>query len=176
MIRAIDPDHLLRHEPPPAPGPRLPPTQGYASDDSLESYASAKRQHARKPRRARAPEDPPATAQPQPLQAPLSSFRGGTAANAFCTVRDPSSPDPFATRSIIVGLDSYSDVTVAHRDIAYGIHRIAETVQTGVGEATYQEEELVDIVDGLYSFRTVPALIAQTLEHLPSSTVGCAAD
>jgi hypothetical protein len=100
----------------------------------------------------------------------LSSFRGGTAANAFCTVRDPSSPDPFATRSIIVGLDSYSDVTVAHRDIAYGIHRIAETVQTGAGEATYQEEGLVDIVDGLYSFRTVPALIAQTLEHLPSST------
>jgi hypothetical protein len=168
MIRAVDPDHLLRHEPPPAPGPRLPPTQGYASDDSLESYASAKRQHARKPRRT--PEDSPATALPPPSQAPLSSFRGGTAANAFCTVRDPNSPDPFAARSIIVGLDSYSDVTVAHRDIAYNIHRIAETVQTGAGEATYQEEGLVDIVDGLYSFRTIPALIAQTPEHLPSST------
>ena len=166
MIRAIDPDHLLRHEPPPAPGPRLLPTQGYESDDSLESYASAKR----KPRHTRAPEDPPATALPQPAQAPLSSFRGGTAANAFCTVRDPSSPDPFATRSIIVGLDSYSDVTVAHRDIAYGIHRITESVQTGAGEATYQEEGLVDIVDGLYSFRTIPALIAQIHEHLSSST------
>jgi hypothetical protein len=47
VIRAIDPDHLLRHEPPPAPGPRLMPTQGYESDDSLEFYASAK------PRRTR---------------------------------------------------------------------------------------------------------------------------
>jgi hypothetical protein len=85
-------------------------------------------------------------------------------------VRDPSSPDPLATRSIIVGLDSYSDVTVAHRKIAYNIHRVAETVQTGAGEATYQEEGLVDIVDGLYSFRTIPALIVQTPAHLPSST------
>jgi hypothetical protein len=76
-------------------------------------------------------------------------------------------PGPLATRSIIVGLDSYSDLTVAHRDIAYNIHRIAETVQTGAGEATYQEEGLVDIVDGLYSFCTVPALIAQTPNHLP---------
>ncbi len=41
-IRATDPDHLLRHEPPPAPGPRLRPTLGYESDDSLESYASHK--------------------------------------------------------------------------------------------------------------------------------------
>jgi hypothetical protein len=48
MIRAIDPDHLLRHEPPPAPGPRRLPTQDYASDDSLESYASSKRQQDRK--------------------------------------------------------------------------------------------------------------------------------
>ncbi len=65
MIRAIDPDHLLRHEPPPAPGPRRLPTQDYASDDSLESYASAKT------RRTRVPKDPPATAQPQPSQAPV---------------------------------------------------------------------------------------------------------
>jgi hypothetical protein len=69
-------------------------------------------------------------------------------------VRDPNVPDPLANRSIIVGLDSY-DVTVTHRDIAYNIHRIAETVQTGAGEATYKEEGLVDIVDGHYSFRTV---------------------
>ena len=151
MIRVIDPDHLLRHEPPPAPGPRLQPTQGYESDDSLESYTSSK------PRRPRShqPHTPtePSTTQPPTSDAPLSSFRGGTATNAFCTVRDPNSPDPLATRSIIVGLDSYSDVTVAHRDIAYGIHRVAETVQTGAGDATYQEEGLVDIVDGLYSFR-----------------------
>jgi hypothetical protein len=72
--------------------------------------------------------------------------------------------------SSFVGLDSYSDVTVAHREIAYNIHRVAETVQTGAGEATYQEEGLVDIVDGLYSFRTVLARIAQTTVHVPSST------
>jgi hypothetical protein len=101
---------------------------------------------------------------------PPSSFRGGTAANAFCTVRDPTVTDPLATRPIIVGLDSYSDVTVAHRDIAYAIHRVAETVHTGAGASTHQEEGLVDIVDGLYSFRTIPALIAQTPDHLPSST------
>jgi hypothetical protein len=167
MIRAIDPDHLLRHEPPSAPGPRLRPTQGYESDDSLESYASHK---SRRSRLQRALPDPTTHAQPMPQNTSLSSFRGGTAANAFCTVRDPSSPDPLATRSIIVGLDSYSDVTVAHREIAYHIHRVAETVQTGAGEATYQEEGLVDIVDGLCSYRAIPALIAQTHAHLPSST------
>ncbi len=59
---------------------------------------------------------------------------------------------------------------LAHREIAYDIRCVCETVQTGAGEATYQEEKgLVDIVDGIYSYRTIPALIAQTLEHLPSS-------
>jgi hypothetical protein len=79
-------------------------------------------------------------------------------------------PDFFATRSIIVGIDSYSDITVAHRDIANDIRSVSETVHTGAGEATYQEEGSVDIVDGLYSYRTIPAIIAQTPEDLPSST------
>jgi hypothetical protein len=140
MIRAIDPDHLLHHEPPPAPGPRLRSTQGYESDDSLESYASHK---SRRSRLHRTLPKPTTHAQPLPQNTSLSSFRDGMVANAFCTVRDPSSPDPLATRSIIVGLDSYSDVTVAYREIAYNIHRVAETVQTGAGEATYQEEGLV---------------------------------
>jgi hypothetical protein len=76
----------------------------------------------------------------------------------------------FATRSIIIGLDSYSDITVAHRDIVYGRRPIEETVYTGAGAATYTEEGFVDIVDGLYSFRTIPALVARTDDHLPSST------
>jgi hypothetical protein len=59
---------------------------------------------------------------------------------------------------------------VAHRDIVYDIRRVSEIVHIGAGEATYEEEGLVDIVDGLYSYRTIPALIAQTPEHLPSST------
>jgi hypothetical protein len=49
-----------------------------------------------------------------------SSFRGGTSVNAFCSVRDPHSNDPFATRSILLDIDSYSDITVPHRDIVYG--------------------------------------------------------
>ncbi len=85
-------------------------------------------------------------------------------------MRDPLDPDFFATRSIIVGIDSYSDITVAHRDIANDIRSVSETVHTGAGEATYQEEGSVDIVDGLYSYRTIPAIIAQTPEDLPSST------
>jgi hypothetical protein len=99
-----------------------------------------------------------------------SSFRDGIAVNAFCSVRDPRNDDPFVTRSIIIGLDSYLDITVAHRDIVYGRRSIEETVYTGAGAATYTEERLVDIVDGLYSFRTIPALVAQTDDHLPSST------
>ncbi len=45
-----------------------------------------------------------------------------------------------------------------------------ETVHTGAGEASYSEEGLVDIVDGPLSFRTVPALIAQNPDQLPTST------
>jgi hypothetical protein len=127
-IRALDPDNLLRHEPPPHPN-----TYDDDSNDSpRESFATAFRQH-----------------RPNQYASALSSFRGGTAANAFCSVRDLTSRDPFATRSIIVGLDSYSDVTVAHRDIVYDIHPITETVHTGAGEATYTEEGRVDIADGL---------------------------
>lgn len=49
-------------------------------------------------------------------------------------LRDPASPDPFATRSIVVGIDSYSDVMIAHRDLVYNIRPIYETVQTGAGD------------------------------------------
>ncbi len=137
MIRVIDPDHLLNHEPPPAPGPRPLPTRDYDSDDSLESYSTAK---ARRPHTPRIQEAFPSTTQPPSPTTPPSSFRGGQAVNAFCTVRDPNAPDPLATRSILIGLDSYSDITVAHREIAYNVPHVAETVQTGAGEATYHEE------------------------------------
>jgi hypothetical protein len=70
----------------------------------------------------------------------------------------------------MVGLDSYSDVTVASRSITYNIRKITESVSTGAGPSEYHEEEgLVDISDGLYSFRTVPALVAFSPHHLPSS-------
>jgi hypothetical protein len=80
MVRALDPDHLLRHELPSEPGPRFRPTRSYDSDDSLESYASSK---SRRSRTAHTLPEPPATTQPLTQNPPLSSFRGGTATNAF---------------------------------------------------------------------------------------------
>ncbi len=87
-----------------------------------------------------------------------SSFKGGTTVNAICSVRDPHHVrNPLATTQLTVGLDSYSDVTVAHRDF----------VSTGGGLAQFDEEGLVDIVDGPSSFRTIPALVVQHPSHLP---------
>jgi hypothetical protein len=65
-------------------------------------------------------------------------------------------------------LDSYSDVTVAHRDIVYNTRPIHENLTTGGGNTEYHEEGLVDIVDGPCSFRTIPALVATDPIHLPS--------
>jgi hypothetical protein len=161
FIRALDPDHLLRHEPE-GPRPPKPNTEDSDEDSPMASYAAPKpRSRGSRHGRTRTAKHYVSTA---------SSFRGGTAVNAFCSVRDPHSDDPFATHSILVGIDSYSDITVAHRDIVHGRHPIEETVYTGAGAATYTEEGLVDIADGLYSFRTIPALVAQTDDHLPSST------
>jgi hypothetical protein len=72
-----------------------------------------------------------------------------------------------ATRQLTIGLDSYSDVTVAHRDIVYNIRPIMERLSTGGGLTQYNEEGLVDIVDGPCSFRTIPALVAHHPSHLP---------
>jgi hypothetical protein len=79
-----------------------------------------------------------------------SSFQGGTTVNATAFVHDPlNTRHPLSTRPLLVGLDSYSDVTVASRDIEY------------------TEEGLVDIVDGPCSFRTILALVATQPAHLP---------
>jgi hypothetical protein len=72
-----------------------------------------------------------------------------------------------ATRQLTIGLDSYSDVTVSHRDIVYHIRPIMERLSTGGGLTQYNEEGLVDIVDGPCSFRTIPALVAHHPSHLP---------
>jgi hypothetical protein len=42
-----------------------------------------------------------------------SSFRGGTTVIATASAWDPSNPDPASLVPILVGLDSYSDITVA---------------------------------------------------------------
>ena len=98
-----------------------------------------------------------------------SSFKGGTTVNATGVVRDPRNTKyPLATRSLLIGLDSYSDVTVAHRDIVYNVRPIHEHLSTGGGNTQYHEEGLVDIVDGPCSFRTIPALVACSPTHLPS--------
>jgi hypothetical protein len=97
-----------------------------------------------------------------------SSFKGGTTVNAIASVRDPLYPrNPLATRELTIGLDSYSDVTVAHRDIAYNVRPISERLSTGGGLTRYDEEGLVDIVDGPCSFRTLPALVASHPSNLP---------
>jgi hypothetical protein len=44
-----------------------------------------------------------------------------------------------------------------------------ESVGTGAGTSEYFEEGFIDIADGLYSFRTLPALVASSPHHLPSS-------
>ncbi len=98
-----------------------------------------------------------------------SSFKGGTTVNAICSVRDPHhARNPLATIQLTVGLDSYSDVTVAHRDFVYNVRLITERVSTGGGLAQFDEEGLVDVVDGPSSFRTIPALVAQHPSHLPT--------
>jgi hypothetical protein len=98
-----------------------------------------------------------------------SSFRGRTRVNAIGHVRDPRNFNyPLATRSLLIGLDSYSDVTVAHRDIVYAVRLIHENLVTGGGKKQYHEEGLVNIVDGPCSFRTIPALVACNPTHLPS--------
>ncbi len=91
-----------------------------------------------------------------------SSFQGGTTAvNATASVRDPRDPHhPLATRPILVGLDSYSDVTVASCEIVYNMHPILEHLSTDGGNTEYTEGGLVDIVDGPCSFHTIPALVA----------------
>jgi hypothetical protein len=97
-----------------------------------------------------------------------SSFKGGTTVNAVASFRDPRHPrNPIATRQLTIGLDNYSDVTVAHRDIVYGVRPITERLSTGRGMIQYDEEGLVDIVDGSCSFRTIPALVAHHSSHLP---------
>jgi hypothetical protein len=98
-----------------------------------------------------------------------SSFQGGTTVNATGFVRDPlNKRNPLSTRSLTIGVDSYSDVTVARREITYNIHPIHENLSTGGGDTEYHEEGLVDIVDGPCSFRTIPALVASDPSHLPA--------
>ncbi len=98
-----------------------------------------------------------------------SSFQGGTTVNATGFVRDPRDTKyPLSTRPLTIGLDSYSDVTVAHRDIVYNTRPIHENLSTGGGNTEYHEEGLVDIVDGPCSFRTIPALVATDPTHLPA--------
>jgi hypothetical protein len=97
-----------------------------------------------------------------------SSFQGGTTVNATAFVRDPlNTRHPLSTRPLLVGLDSYSDVTVASRDIVYNVRPVLEHLSTGGGDTEYTEEGLVDIVDGPCFFRTIPALVATQPAHLP---------
>ncbi len=128
-----------------------------SSHSSPHSYAHTRSAHR-----------PPAS----PASPPRSSFRSGTTGIATASARDPSNPDPVAFVPILVGLDSYSDITVAAPELIYNKRKITESVSTGAGASDYFEEGFIDIADGLYSFRTLPALVASSPHHLPSSCVG----
>jgi hypothetical protein len=88
---------------------------------------------------------------------------------ATASARNPSDPDPSTILPILVGLDSYSDVTVAALEFVYNKRKISESVGTGARTSEYYEEEFIDIADGLYSFHTLPALVASSPHHLPTS-------
>ena len=86
-IRALDPDHLLRHEPPPHAN-TYPPEENDTDDSDdppLTSFATGKT----------------ARLLPTNYASTLSSFRGGTAANAFfrCGTRRPATPSLLAPSS-----------------------------------------------------------------------------
>jgi hypothetical protein len=73
-----------------------------------------------------------------------SSFKGGTTVNAIVSVRDPTqSNNPLATHAITVGLDSYSDVTVAHRKLVYNVRAISERLSTGGGPTSIRKKALL---------------------------------
>ncbi len=96
-----------------------------------------------------------------------SSFQGGTTVNATGFVRDPTNlHHPLSTRPLLIGLDSYSDVTVAHRTIVYNVRPIHESLSTGGGSTDYHEEGLVDIVDGPCSFRISANLLCALISAL----------
>ncbi len=164
---AIDPD--------PNFAPTIPPWQPFQWDAQNRPHGPDPEPSAwGSGRRSRSPS--PTSSNPLPdkdlhLQSyaqPASSFKGGTTVNAIASVRDPLHPrNPLATRELTIGLDSYSDVTVAHRDIVYNVRPITERLSTGGGLTHYNEEGLIDIVDGPCSFRTLPALVASHPSHLP---------
>jgi hypothetical protein len=58
---------------------------------------------------------------------------------ATASARDPSNPDPVAFVPILVGLDSYSDITVAAPELVYNKRKITESVSTGAGASDYFE-------------------------------------
>jgi hypothetical protein len=80
-----------------------------SSDSSPHSYAHTRSAHR-----------PPASH----ASSPRSSFRGGTTVIATASARDLSDPDPVAILPILVGLDSYSDITVAAPELVYNKRKI----------------------------------------------------
>ncbi len=63
----------------------------------------------------------------------VSHFTGGNAVTARARVRDPLAPFPDQHMHVTVAIDTYSDISVAHADIAFNIAPITEIVRTGGG-------------------------------------------
>jgi hypothetical protein len=64
----------------------------------------------------------------------VSHFTGGNAVTARARVRDPLAPFPDQHMHVTVAIDTYSDISVAHADIAFNIAPITEIVRTGGGK------------------------------------------
>ena len=101
--------------------------------------------------------------QRQPF-APASSFVGGTALRATIDILPEGLQVPV---SIVAGIDTQSDVSLATRDLLSDIHAIAPDDIHGVGQSvTFNEMGFLDLLTEGRMTR-VPALVARP-DHLPS--------
>jgi hypothetical protein len=74
-----------------------------------------------------------------------SHFSSGHAVNARTHVRDPTAKFPDAPLLVHVAIDTYSDVSISHADIAYNITDIEEIIRTGGGQSHFTQQGYVDI-------------------------------
>ena len=94
-----------------------------------------------------------------------SSFRGGLAVRATAVLRNPNPGKP--ELPVNMGLDSYSDVTVANRSFAYDCRDIDENIRTGGGNSKFKQEGKIDVLTATGTYESIPALIASDPNHLP---------
>ena len=97
---------------------------------------------------------------------PSSSFTGGKALRATTTILPTGHDEPL---EITVGVDTYSDITCALREVLSDVHSIQpDSVRGSSGSSTYREEGFLDVFSEGGTQR-VPALVALP-SQLPTDT------